>query len=79
MEIKCSVHIDDKLYKEALIKACGDYLIDPEYDTLENYIYERLEEEGVGDTEMPKDELIRVTKDAKRFAINLLNSANAVS
>ena len=78
MEIKCSVHIDDKLYKEALIKACGDYLIDPEYDTLENYIYERLEEE-VGDIEMPKDELIKVSKDAKRFAIDLLNSANAIS
>lgn len=78
MEIKCSVHIDDKLYKEALIKACGDYLIDPEYDTLENYIYERLEDE-VGDIEMPKDELIRVAKDAKRFAIDLLNSANAIS
>ena len=78
MEIKCSVSIDDKLYKEALLRACGDYLIDPEYDTLENYIYERLEEE-VGDIEMPKDELIRVTKDAQRFAIDLLNSANAVS
>ena len=78
MEIKCSAHIDDKLYKEALIRACGDYLIDPEYDTLENYIYERLKDE-VGDIEMPKDELIRVTKDAKRFAIDLLNSANAVS
>ena len=78
MEIKCSAHIDDKLYKEALIRACGDYLIDPEYETLENYIYERLEEE-VGDIEMPKDELIRVVKDAKRFAIDLLNSANAVS
>ena len=78
MEIKCSVPIDDKLYKEALIRACGDYLIDPEYDTLENYIYERLEDE-VGDIEMPKDELIRVAKDAKRFAIDLLNSANAVS
>ena len=78
MEIKCSVHIDDELYKEALIRACGDYLIDPEYDTLENYIYERLEDE-VGDIEMPKDELIRVAKDAKRFAIDLLNSANAVS
>ena len=78
MEIKCSAHIDDKLYKEALIRACGDYLIDPEYETLANYIYERLEEE-VGDIEMPKDELIRVVKDAKRFAIDLLNSANAVS
>ena len=78
MEIKCSVHIDDKLYKESLINACEDYLIDPEYDTLENYIYERLEDE-VGDIEMPKDELIRLAKDAKRFAIDLLNSANAVS
>ena len=78
MEIKCSAHIDDKLYKEALIRACGDYLIDPEYDTLENYIYERLGDD-LGDIEMSKDELIRVTKDAKRFAIDLLNSANAVS
>ena len=78
MEIKCSVHIDDQIYKEALIKACGDYLFDSGYDTLENYIYERLEDE-VGDIEMPKDELIRVAKDAKRFAIDLLNSANAVS
>jgi hypothetical protein len=78
MEIKCSVHIDDKLYKESLINACGDYLIDPEYDTLENYIYERLGDD-LGDIEMSKDELIRVTKDAKRFAIDLLNSANAVS
>jgi hypothetical protein len=78
MEIKCSAHIDDKLYKESLLKACGDYLIDPEYDTLENYIYERLRDD-LGDIEMSKDELIRVTKDAKRFAIDLLNSANAVS
>ena len=78
MEIKCSVHIDDAIYKESLIRACGDYLIDPEYDTLENYIYERLGDD-LGDIEMSKDELIRVTKDAKRFAIDLLNSANAVS
>lgn len=74
MEIKCSVHIDDATYKEPLIRACGDYLIGPEYDTLENYIYERL-----GDIEMSKDELIRVVKDTKRFAINLLNSTNVVS
>ena len=78
MEIKCSVHTDDDNYKEALIRACGDYLIDSEYNTLEDYIYERLED-VVGDFEMPKDELIKVTKDAKRFAIDLLNSANAVS
>ena len=78
MEIKCSAHIYDKLYKEALIRACGDYLIDSEYNTLENYIYKRLGDD-LGDIEMSKDELIRVTKDAKRFAIDLLNSANAVS
>ena len=78
METKCSAHIADKLYKEALIRACGDYLIDPEYNTLENYIYERLGDD-LGDIEMSKDELIKVTKDAKRFAIDLLISANAVS
>ena len=78
MEIKCLVRIDDDNYKEALIGACGDYLIDPEYNTLEDCIYERLED-VVGDFEMSKDELIKVIKDAKRFAIDLLNSANAVS
>jgi hypothetical protein len=78
MEIKCSVRTDDDNYKEALIRACGDYLIDPEYNTLENYIYERLGDD-LGDIEMSKDELIKVTKDAKRFAIDLLISANAVS